>query len=88
MADAVTHRFIAAHRLTAGRVLVRSENRMTGPDPSLRPAFSQLQILMANRQLYSWEDVLQCAHMWPDVRRLTVSNPRPTPTTASLFFVH
>ncbi|XP_043197939.1 tubulin-specific chaperone E-like isoform X3 [Amphibalanus amphitrite] len=58
------------------RILNISENRLAEPDAALRPAFASLQILMANRQRYTWEEVLQCAPMWPDVRRLTLVTNR------------
>ena len=60
--------------VTACRASVPSDNRLTGPDPALRTAFSRLEILMANRQQYTWEEVLQCAPMWPDLHRITVSD--------------
>ncbi|XP_037071964.1 tubulin-specific chaperone E-like [Pollicipes pollicipes] len=54
------------------RVVNLSENRLLGPDASLRPAFATVRILLANRQRYTWSEVLECACMWPHVHRLTL----------------
>lgn len=49
-----------------------SENALPDPDPSLRPAFSTVRALFLNRQNYTWQQVVQCAEMWPDITALTL----------------
>ncbi|KAF0296185.1 Tubulin-specific chaperone E [Amphibalanus amphitrite] len=59
------------------RILNISENRLAEPDAALRPAFASLQILMANRQRYTWEEQLDSLDLdsnpignWAEVMKL------------------
>ncbi|XP_066906303.1 tubulin-specific chaperone E [Halyomorpha halys] len=53
-----------------------SENRLTYKDcnpTDLKDGFSNLEFLVLSKVEYSWEDILNCAVMWPNIERFQIS---------------
>ncbi|XP_076315942.1 tubulin-specific chaperone E-like [Tachypleus tridentatus] len=61
-----------AEQLPCLRELNVSENLIPVPEHSedLQPSFRTLKTLVLNKMSYSWEQVLTCSKMWPQIERL------------------
>ncbi|XP_013785307.1 tubulin-specific chaperone E-like [Limulus polyphemus] len=61
-----------AEQLLCLRELNVSENLIPVPEhpEDLQPSFCTLKTLVLNKMSYSWEQVLTCSKMWPQIERL------------------